>query len=446
MSTRKAGAAKPARSKAAKSRADRTDGRTAEAGMVKPAAMNTGKVALYAALGPEFIQYEPDVGNCTLVRKGDVRLPENIHYAWPDPQGAFLYVGTSEGSPYSPGVHHELHALRIDKESGALTRHGEGVPLRARPIHLTLDGPGRHILTAYNGPFATVHRIAADGGIGEEIAQPDNLDVGHYPHQIRVSPSNKLVIIVSRGRRATKNKAVEPGGLQVFDYLDGVMKNKTVVAPHGGTAFGPRHLDFHPTMPWVYVSLELQNQVQMFSLEKDQLSRGPLFTKDSLARHGRVAPSQMLGPIHVHPNGRFVYATNRASGTTEFEGKSFFTGGENTLAVYGINQKTGEPTLIQHIDTRGLHVRTFSIDPTGRMLVAAHVQGAWVRATGATSAYLPACLSTFRIGKDGKLTFVAKYDVDTEDSARKWLYWAGFISYGAPTVDKTNQDAKEERA
>ena len=123
-------------------------------------------------------------------------------------------------------------------------------------------------------------------------------------------------------------------------------------------------------------------------------------------------------------------AQHAVSGTQEFEGKPFFMGGENTLAVFAINPRSGEPTLIQTIDTRGLHVRTFTIDPGGRMLVAAHVNGAWVRATSTRNEYIPACLSSFRIGRDGKLSFVAKYDIDTEESTRRWLYWAGLVSFG----------------
>ena len=68
-----------------------------------------------------------------------------------------------------------------------------------------------------------------------------------------------------------------------------------------------------------------------------------------------------------------MYCVNRADTTTEVEGKRVFVGGENTLAVfYAIDQATGEPTPIQHIDTRGVHCHYFHIDPSGRMLVAQH--------------------------------------------------------------------------
>ena len=389
------------------------------------------RLALYAGVGPELTHYSVDVKTCTLQKQSSVLLPENIHYIWPDPKGAHIYVGTSEGSPGITGNNNQLSALKVDPQSGAISMHGPAVRLRARPIHLTLDGPGKHVVIAYNAPFPTVHRIQADGTLGAEVPQPDGLDVGYYPHQIRVSPSNRQVIIVSRGHRAKKNKPGEPGGLQVFNFSKGVMTNRTVVAPNGGVGFGPRHLDFHPSKPWVYVSLELQNQLHMYSYENEVLSREPLYVKDTLAKRTRVAPHQILGPIHVHPNGRFVYAANRANGTTEFEGKPHLLGGENTMAVFAINQRTGEPTLVQTIDTRGLHARTFSIDPSGRMLVAAHVNGAYVRETSSRSRYIPCCLSTFRIGSDGKLSFVAKYDIDTEDSSRRWLYWAGIINIAA---------------
>ena len=95
-------------------------------------------------------------------------------------------------------------------------------------------------------------------------------------------------------------------------------------------------------------------------------------------------------------------------------------GGENNIAVFALNARTGEPTLIQNADSHGIHARTFAIDPSGRMLVAAHISAFTVRDSGSTTRTVPACLSTFRIGTDGKLTFVAKYDVPTEGMRRQW--------------------------
>ena len=50
-------------------------------------------------------------------------------------------------------------------------------------------------------------------------------------------------------------------------------------------------------------------------------SREPMFIKDTLADPGNAKPAQGAGPIHVHPNGRFVYVTNRNQGEVDVEGK-----------------------------------------------------------------------------------------------------------------------------
>ena len=88
-----------------------------------------------------------------------------------------------------------------------------------------------------------------------------------------------------------------------------------------------------------------------------------------------------------------------------------------------INQETGEPTLIDHAETHGIHCRTFHIDPSGRLLVAAHIRPLLVR-EGANVRQVPACLSVFRIGNDGKLAFVRKYDVDVGNNT---MFWMGMV-------------------
>ncbi len=382
----------------------------------------SGRMALYASVGETLTHYEVDVKNCTLNKKATVSVPDIIQYAWPDPKNAHLYVASSNGIPGQVGDHNFLTALRIDPVTGALSQHGADALLPSRPVHMSLDKTGKYALAAYNAPLlATVHRIAKDGTIGEEVPQPQGLDVGSYPHQILAAPSNKLAIIVSRGNRPKANKPEEPGGLQVFRLRSGVLSNKATVAPNGGAGYGPRHLDFHPTKPWVFVALELQSKLHVYSLKDDVVSPEPLFSRDTLARSKRfLPPHQIAGTVHVHPNGRFVYVANRSSGTSEFEGKPCFVGGENNIAVFALNARTGEPTLIQNADSHGIHARTFAIDPSGRMLVAAHISAFTVRDSGSTTRTVPACLSTFRIGTDGKLTFVAKYDVPTEGMRRQW--------------------------
>jgi 6-phosphogluconolactonase len=383
-------------------------------------------VALYASVGPELTHYEVDVAGANLTRRGTVTLPANVHYAWQHVSGSHLYVASSNSaSGLGPvGDKHHVTAFRIDPAAGVLTPHGDPIPLPTRPIHMTTDIPSAHLLVAFSNPSALrVYRVNPDATPGEEVRQTEPIDPGIYGHQVRVSPHNRLAIFVTRGHDAAVGKPEEPGALKVFRYRDGLLGNEASVAPNGGYGFGPRHLDFHPSEPWVYVSLERQNKLDMFRIAEDALSPQPEFRKDTLAEPGNIRGRQAAGTVHVHPDGRSVYAVNRASSTVETDGQPVFAGGENTLAVYRIDQRTGEPNLIQHADTHGIHCRTFHIDPSGRILVAAHIMGLPVR-DGAVIRTVPASLAVFRIDADGKLDFVRKYDVEVGD---RTMFWMGMV-------------------
>jgi 6-phosphogluconolactonase len=398
----------------------------------KPSAIP--KVVLYAAVGAELTQYDVDVNSATLAKRGSMTLPAGVQEGVQSPSSQYLYIAWSNGGPSNvpqdnvapKGNQHGLSAFRIDPVSGALHLNGAPASLPSRPIHVTTDVPGTHVLAAYNDPSGvTVHQIEPDGTIGAQIKPAMPLDVGIYGHQVRVDPSNQMVILVTRGNGPTAAKPEDPGGLKIFGYKDGVLTNRLSIAPGGGFNFQSRHLDFHPSRPWVFLSLERQNKLDVFERLKDgTLSRTPLFSKDTLIEPSNVRPGQALGTIHVHPNGKFVYLANRASGTTDFQGKSVFVGGENSIAVFSINENTGGPTLIQNADTRGIHVRTFALDPSGRILIAANMMQLSVRDAKGVRA-VPASLAVFRVRDDGKLDFVRKYDVDV---GGRNMWWMGMMA------------------
>jgi 6-phosphogluconolactonase len=385
------------------------------------------KVALYAAVGPELTQYDVDVDALTLNRRGTLTLPANVHYAWPHASRRFLYVATSDSASGVGGVvgsTHHVSAFSIDPATGALAPHGSPIPLPTRPIHMTTDIPSEHVLVAFSNPSGLrVYRINPDATLGPEVAQPEPIDPGIYGHQVRVSLDNRLAILVTRGHNPATGKPEEPGALKVFQYRDGQLTGEVSIAPNGGYGFGPRHLDFHPTRPWVYVSLERENKLDLFTRDGDALSPAPACRKDTLAEPDNIRCRQAAGTVRVHPNGRFVYAINRASDTVEFEGRRVFPGGENNVVVYAIDPASGEPSAIQHIDTQGIHCRNFHIDPSGTMLVGSHIAAYPVR-DGSAVRTVPACISVFRIGDDGKLSFVRKYDVDV---GNRQMFWMGMV-------------------
>ena len=400
-----------------------------------PAELSKRGVVLYAAVGAELSEYQVNATDATLTKRSSVMLPANVQYAWPHPSRRFLYVAWSNGgSSYAapggltvpPGDQHGVSAFGIDPATGVLEPHGQPAMVHARPIHVSVDRSGTHVLTAFNNPSGvTVHRLNPDGTIGAEVKPTGPLDFGIYAHQVRVDPSNRTAILVTRGNGPTRDKPEDPGGLRIFNYNDGVLTNRTSITPDGGFNFQPRHLDFHPTRPWVFVSLERQHKLQVYERQKDgTLKPEALFTKDSLADPSHAASRQNAGTVHVHPNGKFVYQANR-SVVGDPEGHSVFVGGENSIAVWAINQQSGEPTLIQNVDTHGGEPRTFALDASGRILVAANQVPMVVR-DGAKTTTVPASLAVFRVHEDGKLDFVRKYDVEAGGSNN--LYWMGIVS------------------
>ena len=385
---------------------------------------STKRVALYASVGRELTHYAVDVEAGALVRRATITLPANVHYAWPHASGRTLYVASSDsasGIGGAVGTKHHVTALRVDPASRALSPQGDPIALPTRPIHMTMDIPSEHILVAFSNPSGLqVYRINPDMTPGAQVAQSEPIDPGIYGHQVRVRLDNRKVILVTRGHDAAGGKPEEPGALKVFDYRDGLLTNEASVAPNGGYGFGPRHLDFHPTKPWVYVSLERQNRLDMFAFDNGALSAEPLFRKGTLAEPGTSRGRQAVGTVKLHPSGRFAYVANRASSADQ---AGVFVGGENNLAVFAIDPATGEPSLIQHADTRGIHCRNFHIDPSGRLLVASHITGLPVK-DGAATRFVPACLSVFRIGDDGRLDFIRKYDVEVGD---RQMFWMGMV-------------------
>jgi len=386
----------------------------------------------YASTGPKLTVYGLDAAAGSLSVTSGLTLPANVQYAWPHPSRKFLYVVASNTQPgggptgaAGADKHHYAIAFGVG-QNGALTEHGPRRLLPSRPLHVSTDHAGRFLFIAYNLPSrVTVHRLNADGSIGEQVAQTGKLDFGIYAHQVRVTPGDKTLILCSRGNDAAGGKPEDPGHIEVFSVQDGQLSNLQTIKPgHAGLGFGPRHLDFHPNGRFAYVSLERQNSLAVFGLRPDgALTPEPLFLKNALTDPGGKArhPGQGVGPIHVHPNGRFVYQTNRGSGLVDRGGRKVSNGGENNVAVWAVDQTSGEPRLIQRADAHGFELRTFAIDPSGRVLIAASTTSMPL-SDGAT---VSAGLSVYRIGTDGRLGFARKYDTDTGAGLQ---FWSGLLT------------------
>jgi 6-phosphogluconolactonase len=380
------------------------------------------KTVFYASVGPALSLYDLDIAGAELSKRATITLPANVQYLWPHPSRRYFYAVSSTGGPGIAGNAHFASALRVDSANGEVTLHGEPVRLPSRPIHTTVDARGEFLLTAFNIPSnITVHRLNADGTIGALVPQTEKLDTGIFAHQMRMTPSNRAAVLVTRGNNAEDGRAEDPGAIKTYSFDNGVLKNLASIAPGSGLGFGPRHLDFHPTEPWAFVSVERQNKLFMYRLDAATgLAGEPSFIKETLD-DPRGLVEQGAGAIHVHPNGKFVYLTNRSFPASPSGGRKMSAGRENSVAVYAIDGKSGEPVHIQSIDGLGVQLRTFSMDPDGRVLIAASI----LPVPRPDGSIVTAGLTVFRMGSDGKLSFVRKYDTDVGSFQQ---FWSGMVT------------------
>ena len=176
----------------------------------------------------------------------------------------------------------------------------------------------------------------------------------------------------------------------------------------------PARLPTYTNRPLAFLTLESQNTLSVFRTDDDSLSELPLFSRSTLPGAGGVIAGQTASTVHVHPNGNVVYVGNRG---TQPDGR-------NEIAVFRIDQATGEPSLIQNIDTHGLTPRTFALDASARLLVVGNQNTGTAREAGKVTT-VPANLAVFRVGGDGTLTFVRRYEVAVD---RKPLWWMGLVA------------------
>jgi 6-phosphogluconolactonase (cycloisomerase 2 family) len=367
-----------------------------------------------------------DVDVLTLTPGSTIAAPEPVQYAWAHPRLPLLYVAFSNRGTSPQYDRHGIVAYQVDRVTGALSPFGDPVELASRPIHITTSPDAGFLLVAYNMPSAiTVHQLGEDGALGREVRQASPVDAGIYAHQVRVAPSGRLVVLSTRGNDAVSGGAGDPGALKVFGFQDGQLSTLASVAEGDGLGFGPRHVDFHPREPWMYVSMERSNQLLIYRVEETGIGATPAFICDTVLQHARrMAPIQFLGPIHLHPDGQHVYLVNRSDSTRDFRGGKVHDEGENSVACFTLDPASGEPKLIQTIDIQGFHGRTFAIHPGGRMLVTAAVAPMAVQ-QGDHVRIVPAGLTVFAVAPDGTLRFARKYNIDTNGRP---VFWCGMVA------------------
>lgn len=271
------------------------------------------------------------------------------------PSRRFLYA-VNEVEEFAGKKSGAVSAFAIDQRTGELRLLNQQPSMGGAPCYVVVDRAGRFVLVAnYAGGNVAVLPVDNNGRLGaatdvkHDLGSSINTErqTGPHAHCIELDPTNRFAYVCDLGTDK----------IMIFRY-DGrrgklVPNGKPWVQAKPGA--GPRHLTFHPGGKYAYVINELDLTVTAFAHDRIDGNLKEVQTVPTLP--GGFTSADTGADIHVSPDGRFLYCSNR---------------GHNSIAAFQIDPRNGKLTFIAHQSTGGDTPRNFAIDPTGTFLLVAN--------------------------------------------------------------------------
>lgn len=237
-------------------------------------------------------------------------------------------------------------SFAIDPKTGQLGHLGNG-PLADSMAHIAVDRSGKFLFSAsYGGNKVALNPLLANGA----VAEPKQvIPTGLNAHAFLPSPDNRFVFATNLGSDQVLSFA--------FDAATGTLTPSDPPAHKVPDKSGPRHFVFHPGGKFVYLLHELNGDVAVFTYEArsgawDEIQRTTALPEGFSGKASDKKP--WAADIHITPDGRFLYASERTT---------------STLAAYKVDGSSGKLTTIGSVPTEK-QPRGFQIDPSGRYLAA----------------------------------------------------------------------------
>ncbi|MCX4241365.1 lactonase family protein [Paraliomyxa miuraensis] len=277
---------------------------------------------------------DPVTGALTLER--ELPIGADVGPLASDPQHRALYVGVTGAQ--------RADAFAIDPVTADLTPLGQ-VGLGLNPVYLSTDRTGRHLLTStFGGDELAIFPIERDGSLGGPETQ--RLDTPEEPHSIIVHASNQWVVVPHR--------TPDLIGQYALDEATGTVSAGAVPQASAPAGTGPRHLVFHPDGGHAYVSDEFSDSVSVYAFDASSGQLTHLATESTIPA-GFDGSNNTCADVHITPDGRFVYVSNR---------------GHDSLAMFAVDPVTGLLTSLGQVSTEP-RPREFEVSPRGRYVFAA---------------------------------------------------------------------------
>lgn len=312
-------------------------------------------VGTFAGEGSEGLyvyEFDREAVELNLIQTVSDREGPNFQAIHPTKQ--YLY-SISRVSFSDESEHHTVSAYQIDGESGRLSLINEQSVHGLGPAHVSVDPLGRFVYVAnYAEGNLAVYTVREDGGLNQaaDIIKHEGSSIhprqaAPHVHAIDPSPDGRFIYVSDLGMDRVMIYAVDPES-GMLSPADSPWFENTPGA-------GPRHFTFHPNGRFAYSAEELSSTVAV--LRVDPATGGLEQIQRADMRPDGFEEENTAADIHVSSDGRFLYASNR---------------GHDSLAIFSIDEQTGELSPVGHEPTRGGHPRNFMIDQAGEFAFVAN--------------------------------------------------------------------------
>jgi 6-phosphogluconolactonase len=232
-------------------------------------------------------------------------------------------------------------SFSIDPASGKLKKLGEAA-LADSMANIDVDRSGRWLFAAsYGGNKITVNSIDKDGLVG---AVQQLIPTRPNAHAIHADASNRYVFATSLGGDNLSSWR--------FDAATGMLSANEQALIAAPPKSGPRHFVWDAAQRRVYVLHELDASLAVFDYDA---ARGTLReVQRTSALPAGFNGKPWAADLHLAPDGRHLYASERTS---------------STIAVYEVDPASGLLKTLASVPTEKTP-RGFALDPSGRYLVA----------------------------------------------------------------------------
>ncbi|GAA0531269.1 lactonase family protein [Chitinophaga japonensis] len=277
---------------------------------------------------------------------------DNPSYLAIAPDQQHVYSVNETGTERTGGV----SAFLLDHASGQLQLLNKQPAGGEGPCYINTDQDGRHVLVGnYASGSLSVLPVQADGKVGPPLqtiqhtgsSVNKNRQEKPHVHCVEFSPDYRFLYVPDLG--------IDKVGIYQYTPEPPLMlqeANPSYVGLPPGS--GPRHITFHPNGKWAYLIHELDGKVSAYRYDTGRLT--PVQTVSTLPAGFKGVISG--ADIHVSPDGKFLYASNRGS--------------LNNIVYYAIHPNSGKLQRKGQQSTGGKTPRNFMIDPSGHFLLAAN--------------------------------------------------------------------------